>query len=81
MAINTFLELYYNIFSVFLHSYRNTCGSLGNIEIAWKNSPPGLVFPLSFSQSFNSIETEVKLNKSYKSIFKHIQQHETKCTV
>ena len=28
--------------------YRNTRGSLGELEIAWKHSPYGLMFPLQF---------------------------------
>ena len=44
--------------------YRNTRGSLGELEIAWKHSPYGLVFPLQFlvlpnfhSCFYNFIET------------------------
>ena len=31
--------------------YRNTRGSLGELEIAWKHSPHGLLFPASISRS------------------------------
>ena len=38
-----------NIFSrVVPIRYRNTRESLGELEIAWKHSPYGLVFPLQF---------------------------------
>ena len=37
-----------NISPMFTYSYRNTRESSGELEIAWKHSPCGLVFPLQF---------------------------------
>ena len=36
---------------------RNTCESLGKLEIVWKHSPYGFMFPLSFSFSFSQTST------------------------
>ena len=35
----------------FIKSYRNTCASLGELEITWKHSHYVLVFPLIISRS------------------------------
>ena len=43
-----FIKEIENIFSRVPIRYRNTRGSLGELEIAWKHSPYGLVFPLQF---------------------------------
>ena len=37
-----------NISPLFPYRYRNTRGSLGELEIAWKHWPYRLVFPLQF---------------------------------
>ena len=43
-----FIKEMENIFFRVLIRYRNTLGSLGELEIAWKHSPCGLVLPLQF---------------------------------
>ena len=43
-----FIKEIENIFSRVPIHYRNTRGSLGELEIAWKHSPYGFVFPPQF---------------------------------
>ena len=59
-------------FSHVLTRYRNTRGSLGELEIAWKRSPYRLVFPLQFlvlpnfhSCFYNCMETRKMFSISW----------------
>ncbi len=72
------LELYYKaIFPVFLYSYRNTCGSLGELVITRKTHPTSslsLIIARSFKAHINDKFTCIceKYNAKIHGIVEHI---------
>ncbi len=54
---------------MFLYSYRNTCGSLEDLEITWKSTPYGLVFLLIISRSPKLPRVSLQLYRNTENVF------------